>query len=188
MLLSPRKNGLTSLFKEVRVFKEKGVFSEKGGGIQWKSGLVRISTGKAIQRPGPSDSVNRRTLKNEKLLSSSHSRKSALRKISPGSTEPPTKVWEEVREFTSHGRKVDPRPSLKVPSPQSCVRQAQEIPVAATRICHLMWLSLQLRAVNLARKYSLYNIITKIWNLTTSFVMQFVCNPKKINSNTKCVM
>ena len=29
MLLSPRKNGLTSLFKEVRVFKEGG-FAEVG--------------------------------------------------------------------------------------------------------------------------------------------------------------
>ena len=40
-------------------------------------GLVRISTGKAIQRRGPGDSVNRRTLKTEKLLSSSPSQKSA---------------------------------------------------------------------------------------------------------------
>ena len=41
-------------------------------------GLVRISTGKAIQSRGPGHSVKRRTLKSEKLLSSSPSRKSAL--------------------------------------------------------------------------------------------------------------
>ena len=40
--------------------------------------LVRISAGKAIQRRAPGHSVNRRTLKTEKLLFSSPSRKSAL--------------------------------------------------------------------------------------------------------------
>ena len=52
MLSSLRKNGLTSLFKEVRVFKvsvKKGVFSEKAGGNSLNQGLVCISTGKAIQ-------------------------------------------------------------------------------------------------------------------------------------------
>ena len=46
--------------------------------IQWMSGLVRISAGKAIQWRGPAHSVNCRTLKTEKLLSSPPSRKSAL--------------------------------------------------------------------------------------------------------------
>ena len=57
--------------------EEKVLFSEKGGGIQWKGGLVRISTGKAIQWRGPGHSVNRRTPKIEKLLSKSTSQKSA---------------------------------------------------------------------------------------------------------------
>ena len=51
---------------------------KRGEAIQWMGGLVRISTGKAIQWRGPGHSVNRRTLKSEKLLSSSPSRKSAL--------------------------------------------------------------------------------------------------------------
>ena len=34
MLLSPRKNGLTSLFKEVRVFKEMSAASSSGGAVQ----------------------------------------------------------------------------------------------------------------------------------------------------------
>ena len=57
---------------------KKGFFSEKGEAIQWMRGLVRISTGKAIQWRGWGHSLNRRTLKIEKLLSSSPSRKSAL--------------------------------------------------------------------------------------------------------------
>ena len=58
---------------------KKGFFSEKGGGnFQWMRGLVRISTGKAIQWRGSGNSVNRRTLKTEKLLSSPPSQKSAL--------------------------------------------------------------------------------------------------------------
>ena len=66
---------------------------EKGGGIQWMRGLVRMSTGKAIQWRGPGDSVNRRTLKTEKLLSSPPSRKSAL-------TWPPTILTQmRVDEF-----------------------------------------------------------------------------------------
>ena len=56
---------------------KKRVFSEKGGGIQWIRGLVKISTGKAIQWRGPGDSVNRRIPKIEKLLSKSTSQKSA---------------------------------------------------------------------------------------------------------------
>ena len=56
--------------------KKKG-FSEKGGGVQWMRGLVRISTGKAIQWRGPGHSVNCRTPKIEKLLSKSTSQKSA---------------------------------------------------------------------------------------------------------------
>ena len=51
--------------------KRRKIISEGGG-------LVRISTRKAIQCKGPGHSVNRRTLKVEKLLSSSPSRKSAL--------------------------------------------------------------------------------------------------------------
>ena len=49
--------------------EEKQFFSEK---------LVRISTGKAIQWRGLADSMNCRTLKSEKLLSSSPSQKSVL--------------------------------------------------------------------------------------------------------------
>ena len=52
---------------------------KRGEAIQWMGGLVRISTGKAIQWRGPGDSVNCRTLKSETLLSSSSSRKSTLR-------------------------------------------------------------------------------------------------------------
>ena len=48
--------------------------------MQWMGGLVRISTGKAIQWRGPGDSVNRRTLKTEKLLSSSPTQKSGPEK------------------------------------------------------------------------------------------------------------
>ena len=63
------------------LFSEKKGFSVKRGeAIQWMGGLVRISTGKAIQWRGSGDSVNRRTLKSEKLLSSSPSRKSPLNK------------------------------------------------------------------------------------------------------------
>ena len=53
---------------------KKGFFSEKGGGISVnEGGLGRISTGKAIQWRGSGHSLNRRTLKTEKLLSSSPS-------------------------------------------------------------------------------------------------------------------
>ena len=71
-----------ALFSERKAF-----FSEKGGGnsgaFHWKGGrqfsewgvwsellqgMVRISTGKAIQWRGPGHPVNRRTLKTEKLL------------------------------------------------------------------------------------------------------------------------
>ena len=41
MLLSPRKNGLTSLFKEVRVFKE-GAFVKIGDFIKFKGFLVEF--------------------------------------------------------------------------------------------------------------------------------------------------
>ena len=58
--------------------EEKGFSVKRGEAIQWMRGLVRISTGKAIQWRGPGHSVNRRSLKTEKLLSSSPSRKSAL--------------------------------------------------------------------------------------------------------------
>ena len=62
------------------LFSERKGFSVKRGeAIQWMRGLVRISTGKAIQWRAPGHSVNRRTLKTEKLLSSSPSQKSALR-------------------------------------------------------------------------------------------------------------
>ena len=57
---------------------KKGFSVKRGEAIQWMRGLVRISTGKAIQWRGPGHSVNRRTLKSEKLLSSSPSRKSTL--------------------------------------------------------------------------------------------------------------
>ena len=54
--------------------KKKGFSSVKRGeAIRWRRGLVslRISTGKAIQWRGPGHSMNRRTLKTEKLLASS---------------------------------------------------------------------------------------------------------------------
>ena len=69
------------------LFSEKKGFSVKrGGGNSVNGGLVRISTGKAIQWRGPGHSVNCRTLKSEKLLCSSPSRKSA-----------PTRVRQEKR-------------------------------------------------------------------------------------------
>ena len=46
---------------------------KKGGGIQWTRGLVRMFTGKAIRWRGLGHSANGRTLKTEKLLSSSPS-------------------------------------------------------------------------------------------------------------------
>ena len=51
--------------------EKKGSSVKRGESIQWMRGLVRISTGKAIQWRGPGHSVNRRTPKTEKLLSSS---------------------------------------------------------------------------------------------------------------------
>ena len=61
------------------LFSEKKGFSVKRGeAIQWIRGLVRICTGKAIQWRGSGHSLNRRTLKTEKLLSSSPSRNSDL--------------------------------------------------------------------------------------------------------------
>ena len=57
---------------------KKGFSVERGEAIQWMRGLVTISTGKAIQWRGWGHSLNRRTPKIEKLLSSSPSRKSAL--------------------------------------------------------------------------------------------------------------
>ena len=64
--------------------KKKGVSVKRGEAIQWMRGLVRISTGKAIQWRAPGNSVNRRALKTEKLLSSSPFPKSALIDASPG--------------------------------------------------------------------------------------------------------
>ena len=65
-------------------------------------GLVRISTGKAIQWRAPGDSANRRTPKTEKLLSSSPSQKSAP-KISRSIRFFPIKMFRGdpvlVREF-----------------------------------------------------------------------------------------
>ena len=62
------------------LFSEKKGFSVKRGeAIQWIRGLARISTGTAIQWRASGHSLNRRTLKTEKLLSSSPSRKSALK-------------------------------------------------------------------------------------------------------------
>ena len=58
--------------------EKDGVFCEKEGGMQWMRSLVSISTGKAIQWRGLGDSVNRRTLKTEKSLSSSPFREPAL--------------------------------------------------------------------------------------------------------------
>ena len=58
--------------------KKKGFSVKRGEAIQWIRGLVRISTGKAIQWRGLGHSLNRRTTKTEKLLFSSPSQKSAL--------------------------------------------------------------------------------------------------------------
>ena len=55
---------------------KKGFSVKRGEAIQWIRGWVRISTGKAIQWRGSGHSLNRWTLKTEKLLSSSPSRKS----------------------------------------------------------------------------------------------------------------
>ena len=61
-------------------------------------GLVRISTGKAIQWRGSGHSLNRQTLRTEKLLSSSPCRKSALISRPLGAT------WEERQD---HGGRCD---------------------------------------------------------------------------------
>ena len=68
---------------------KKGFSVKRGVAIQWMRGLVRISTGKAIQWRGSGDSLNHRTLKTEKLLSSSPSQKSALNLLSPVKLCPP---------------------------------------------------------------------------------------------------
>ena len=65
-------------------WKKKGFSVKRGEAIQWIRGLVRISTGKAIQWRAFGHSLNRRTLKTEKLLSSSPSRKSAPALGNPG--------------------------------------------------------------------------------------------------------
>ena len=61
--------------------EKKGFSVKRGEAIQWIRGLVRISTGKAIQWRGSGHSLNCRTLKIEKLLSSFPARKSALIKV-----------------------------------------------------------------------------------------------------------
>ena len=62
-----------------RVSGKTGFSVKRGGGIQSMRALVWISTEKAIQWRGPGHfSVNRWALKTERLLSSSHSRKSTL--------------------------------------------------------------------------------------------------------------
>ena len=68
--------------------------------------MVRISTGKAIQSRGSGHSLNRRTLKTEKLLSSSHSRKSALMSGFPekGGWGTSGEVWETSGEPLVAGR------------------------------------------------------------------------------------
>ena len=78
--------------------KKKRVFSEEGGGIQWMRGLVRISTGKAIQWRGPGHSVNRRTPEIEKLLIKSTSQKSAPKWPPP--TWWPTTHWSMTQMRT----------------------------------------------------------------------------------------
>ena len=72
---------------------KKRVFSEEGGGIQWMRGLVRISTGKAIQWRGPGHSVNRRTPKIEKLLTKSTSQKSAPKSVTCSTRRQAWHVW-----------------------------------------------------------------------------------------------
>ena len=69
--LAPHQENLRSRVFERDATKpfsvnNKGVFSEKAREIQWMRGLVRISTGKAIQWRGPGQSMNRRTLKSKK--------------------------------------------------------------------------------------------------------------------------
>ena len=51
MLLSLRKNGLTSLFKEVRVFKEKTDKEKPHKGI-WRSDAPEASQGQTRDVPG----------------------------------------------------------------------------------------------------------------------------------------
>ena len=70
----------------------KRAFQWKAGRDSVKGGLVRISTGKAIQWRGPGHSVNRRTPEIEKLLSKSTSQKSAPINIFLGGPEIPTKM------------------------------------------------------------------------------------------------
>ena len=57
---------------------KKGFSVKRGEAIQWMRGLVRMSIGKATQWRGSGHSLNSWTMKTEKLLSSSPSRKSAL--------------------------------------------------------------------------------------------------------------
>ena len=63
MLLSPRKNGLTSLFKEVRVFKEFILlhFFSKAGGVEWQGGgvLVIPSKTRVLRQIAPESSPER---------------------------------------------------------------------------------------------------------------------------------
>ena len=70
---------------EARFSEKKGLFSEKGGGNSVNEGFGKdfYRKGNSVKRgPGHSGhSVNRRTLKIEKLLSSSPSRKSALTEV-----------------------------------------------------------------------------------------------------------
>ena len=60
---------------------KKGVFSEKGGGNSVNQGFGKdfYRKGNSVKRFGPFHSLNPRTLKTEKLLSSSPSPKSAPR-------------------------------------------------------------------------------------------------------------
>ena len=61
---------------------KKGLFSEKGGGNSVNEGFGKDFYKEGIQWRAPGHSVNRRTLKTEKLLSSSPSRKLALVELS----------------------------------------------------------------------------------------------------------
>ena len=78
--------------------KKNGVFSEKGGGNSVNRGF-----GKDFYRKGNSQwrgsrhSLNRRTLKIEKLLSSSPSRKSALTRVA--AINPPFDDTDPIRKF-----------------------------------------------------------------------------------------
>ena len=82
--------------------KKTGLQWKWGEAIQWIRGLVSISTGKAIQWRDLGHSLNRRTLKTEKLLSSSHARKSALKEEQQNLTRNITRYSTAISKRKCH--------------------------------------------------------------------------------------